>query len=487
MQRGSARERAEVEFFQLLQADYDWSELKLSHFVQAAWDVLEPTTPLLWNWNHELECEYLEAMHLGQIRRLILNVPPRTAKSTICTICFPAWVWLRNPESRWLFGSYADDLARKFSIKRRNLMISDWYKRRWHKRFSLSADQNTQLSYSNDKTGLMSSAGMLGSIVGEGGDYLVIDDPHNPTGIEGEKDRPKVLETFDGSWTTRLNNKKTGRILVVMQRLHDLDLTGHLLTRGGYEHLEIKQEAEGYERHIFPISKEIHTREPGVLLQPERDGPTELEQVKRDLGDYGYSSQHQQSPVPREGGIIKEFWFKYYDALPEGDLQWTVSVDCSFKKNLKTDFVCIQVWAMKGADRYLVEMVRDRMDFPDTVRAFTQVCNRFPQARQKIIEEKANGSALIDTMKGTIEGIEPYNPGQNSKEARLSDAAILFNAGNIHFPRPEIKPWVNVVTSELLRFPRATHDDTVDALSQYCIVTKTNLAAMNRLDRLIRM
>lgn len=220
--------------------DYELSESHLSHFVQGAWDVLEPTTDLLWNWHHDLICEYLTAAEQGEIRRLIINIAPRSTKSLLATVSFPDWIWTKTPSARFLFGSYAETLSTKHSLLRRNLIESPWYQAGWGHKFHLSGDLNKKTEFANNKTGQMKAAGIKGSITGEGGDYIIIDDPHNPKGAESDADREATLQNFDLAWSNRLNNKKTGRIILIMQRLHHQDLTGHLIAKNlGYEVVKI--------------------------------------------------------------------------------------------------------------------------------------------------------------------------------------------------------------------------------------------------------
>jgi predicted phage terminase large subunit-like protein len=432
--------------------------------------------------------EHLEAVLLGQINRLIINVPPRTMKSTISTVTFPTWIWgpKNVPQKRFLFGSYAESLARKHSLYRRNLINSDWYQTKWADRFSLSGDQNVKTDYSNDKTGQMKSAGILGSVTGEGADIIVLDDPHDPLGAESDADRESIIQAIDLTWSSRLNDKKTGAIVVVMQRLHEQDATGHLLQKGGWTHLCLRQISEDKERHVFPVSGRIKSREPGELLHPSRDGEKEIEAVRRDLGEFGFAAQQQQNPVPKTGGIVKAQWIKYYRSLPEHLTGWTISADLTFKDAKASDFTVIQLWARVDADRYLIDQIRDRMRFTDAIRAFELMVSKYPQAMRKLVEEKANGAALIDTLKSKIEGIIPVNPTE-SKSARLEDCAVLFESGNVYFPHPDRCDWIPVNERELLSFGKTKHDDTVDAMTQYLNDSKGKLAQINRLDRLLTM
>jgi len=420
--------------------EYELSTRSLNRFVVGAWDVLEPQTQLLWNWHHDLICEYLMAAERGEIRRLIINIAPRSTKSLLATVSFPDWIWTHTPSARFLFGSYAETLATKHSLLRRNLIESDWFQRGWGKKFHLSGDLNKKTEFANDKTGQMKSAGIKGSITGEGGDYILIDDPHNPKGAESDADREATLQNFDLAWSNRLNNKKTGRIILIMQRLHHQDLTGHLIAKNlGYEVVKIPSICEKKTIITFPISGREFVREPGELMHPERDGHEELEQAKEDLGSYGFAGQHQQEPSPRSGGIIKRAWIKYYKELPDNLEEKIIVADLTFKDAKGSDFTVVEVWGRKGSSIYLIDQIRDRMGFPAQVQAIKTMAARHPDVVAKIIEEAANGAAVIQTLQSEIIGIIPFNP-----QTKKTYALLLFR-------QPMRQEISSILTRQLLR------------------------------------
>jgi len=465
--------------------EYELSTRSLNRFVVGAWDVLEPQTQLLWNWHHDLICEYLMAAERGEIRRLIINIAPRSTKSLLATVSFPDWIWTHTPSARFLFGSYAETLATKHSLLRRNLIESDWFQRGWGKKFHLSGDLNKKTEFANDKTGQMKSAGIKGSITGEGGDYILIDDPHNPKGAESDADREATLQNFDLAWSNRLNNKKTGRIILIMQRLHHQDLTGHLIAKNlGYEVVKIPSICEKKTIITFPISGREFVREPGELMHPERDGHEELEQAKKDLGSYGFAGQHQQEPSPRSGGIIKRAWIKYYKELPDNLEEKIIVADLTFKDAKGSDFTVVEVWGRKGSSIYLIDQIRDRMGFPAQVQAIKTMAARHPDVVAKIIEEAANGAAVIQTLQSEIIGIIPFNP-QTKKDIRLAAVSPTYEAGNIFYPDPTIASWVGTNVEELVSFPTAAHDDTVDCAS--LAIMRLKETSSKRLEMLLRM
>ncbi len=446
--------------------EYTLAERKLSAFVNGAWDVLEPETELHWNWHHDLICEYLTAVDLGQIKRLIINVAPRSTKSLLTTVCFPDWTWVKKPSKRFLFGSYADVLATKHSIYRRNLIESPWFQAAWGDRFHLAGDLNKKTEFANNRTGQMKAAGIKGSIIGEGGDIIIIDDPHNPKSAESDLEREATLQNFDLAWSTRLNDKKTGAIIIVMQRLHHLDLTGHLIARNaGYEHVAIPSIAEKKTIIVFPISKKEKVREIGDIMHAERDGPDELAQAKKDLGTYGFVGQHQQSPTPRSGGAIKRSWLKFYKTLPEGISRKIQSWDLSFGESASGSYTVGQLWGEQGPNFYFLSQTRDQMGFTEQISAIRAMSYAHPDAFEKVVEKKANGAAVLDTLEKEISGLIKYEP-KTSKEARLDAVAPIWEAGNVWLPDPSIAPWIEDFITELMAFPKAAHNDQVDAMTQ---------------------
>ena len=314
----------------LLEAeDFARAENSLAHFTRSAWDILEPETQYLHNWHIDLISEYLTAVEQGDIRRLIINIPPRYMKSLQVTVCFPAWVWTRKPAKRFIAASYAASLSIAHSVARRTLIESDWYQRGWGDKFELASDQNQKTEFQNTHRGHMIAASVGGAITGRGGDILIVDDPLNPLEAASDIEREAANTWFDLTFTSRLDNKKTGAIIVVMQRLHEKDLTGHLLAKGGWEHLKLPVEATSKTTIVFPISKREIVREEGQVLWPERDGPKELEQTKKDLGPIGYPAQMQQDPKPAGGGFFHRSWWKRYQELPMRRIRRVQFWDCA--------------------------------------------------------------------------------------------------------------------------------------------------------------
>lgn len=442
------------------------AERKLADFIRQAWHVIEPATPYLHNWHIDLICEYLEAVSAGQITRLIINIPPRYMKSIAVSVMWPVWEWIRHPETRWIFASYSQSLSTKHSVDRRTIIQSDWYQSRWGDRFKLVEDHNLKTEFLNDKRGHMIATSVGGTSTGKGGNRLVVDDPLNPKEAASDVLRERANTWFDQTFYSRLDDKKTGAIVVIMQRLHEKDLTGHLLEKGGeWEHLCLPAIAEDRQVIHFPMSGRTLVREPGDLLWPEREGPKEIEAAKLALRSYGFAGQYQQRPSPMEGGIFKRGWWKFYKEPPARFDEMLQSWDCSFKSASTSDYVVGQVWGRVGGEFYLLDQVRDRMDFTETLQAVRALTAKWPKARSKLIEDKANGQAVIDALKREIPGIIPVTP-KESKEARAMAVQPFMEAGNVYLPDPSIAPWIHDFIEECAAFPNAAHDDQVDAMTQ---------------------
>jgi predicted phage terminase large subunit-like protein len=444
--------------------DEERAARRLREFVRQAWPVVEPSTAFVPGWHLDAICEHLEAVTSGQIHRLLISMPPRHMKSLAVAVFWPCWEWITHPERRWLFCSYAAGLAIRDSLKCRRMVESPWYRARWRDRFILTSDQNEKAKFENDRGGYRIAIGVGGAATGEGGDRVVVDDPHNIREAESDTIRQGVLDWWDQVMSTRLNDPKTGAMVIVMQRVHENDLAGHVLQQGDYEELKLPAEYEG-SRRMTSIGWQDPRTEPDELLWPERFGREEIDRLKRDLGSYGAASQLQQRPSPAEGGILKRHWWKFYRDAPRKFKEVIQSWDCSFKDSRSSDFVVGQVWGRNGADKYLLDQVRGRMDCPATMQAVKRLSEKWPQAQRKVIEDKANGPAVVAMLKHEIAGLIAVNP-KGGKEVRAQAVSPQIEAGNVYLPDPSIAPWINGFIEECAAFPNGAFDDQVDAMSQ---------------------
>jgi predicted phage terminase large subunit-like protein len=468
--------------------DQELATRRLGDFVRLAWPVVEPSTPFVPGWHIDAIVEHLEAVTRGQIRNLLINVPPRHMKSLAVTVFWPAWEWIRWPERRYLFSSYTSQLSVRDSVRCRRLIESPWYQARWRDRFALTSDQNTKGRFDNDQGGYRLATSVGGAVTGEGGDRLICDDPHNVQEVESDGVRKGTNDWWDVVMSTRVNDPKTSAKIVVMQRCHEQDLSGHLLEQGGWDHLCLPAEYEGPGK-VTSIGWSDPRRHSGELLWPEQFGTRELNDLKRSLGSYAAAGQLQQRPSPAEGGILKRHWWRYWQPqganlppvvvrLADGTFQsieaaelpsrvdeQLQSWDCAFKDLETSDFVVGQVWGRLGANFILLDQMRDRMDCPATVKAVRLLSAKWPYTYAKLIEDKANGSAVIQILRHEVPGLLPVSP-EGGKTARASGVSPLIEAGNVYLPHPQYAPWVAAFIEECAAFPNGAHDDQVDAMSQ---------------------
>lgn len=308
--RGFARfaRNAEEARVSALAVEREVLEVSLSEFVRRAWHVVEPAEDYVHGWHVDALCEHLEALHRLEIRNLVINVPPRYMKSLSVCVFFPAWVWTREPSAQFLTTSYKQKFANRDAERMRRLVKSGWWQRRWGDLFRFRSTQDAKTHFENTAGGHRVTFG-VGTGTGEGGDYVIVDDPHDVRKAESPGRRRDVRHWWDEVMSTRLNDPATGRKIIVMQRVHEDDLTAHVLQKGGWEHLMIPTEYEPDRHCRTSIGWEDPRSEPGELAWPERFPREAVEERKRSLKAYGASAQLQQRPTTREGGLFEADWF----------------------------------------------------------------------------------------------------------------------------------------------------------------------------------
>lgn len=486
--------------FQLPDEDAVLAELakrRLREYVKQAWHVVEPATPFVGGFHIDAICDHAQAVQRREIRNLLVTIAPRHTKSICVSIAWPTWAWTFEPSCRFLFASYSQDLSTKHSVDCRRLLDSQWYQQRWGHVFALTTDQNVKQHFENDQRGYRIATSVGASVTGFGGEVLVIDDPHNLKEIDSDIIRHGVLDWYDKVWKSRLNDPKRGCKVIIMQRGHATDLAAHVLAEDGWTHLNLPTEYEPT-TWVSPIGWTDPRTEAGQLLCSERFGPVEVAEAKKSA--YVWASQHQQRPAPAEGGRVKRLWFRYWhhpgqvvEPVPVRTSEGLIMVpsvplpatfdealsswDLTFKdakaasKGADIDYVVGQVWGRKGADKFCLDMERDRLDFPATLEAFRAMAQKWPQARAKLVEDKANGPAVIATLKHELEGLIPMGDKQlgGDKGARLAAVSPQIESGNVYLPHPAICSWTERIIYECITFPNADHDDALDALTQALI------------------
>ncbi len=449
------------------------AERSLRAYVEQAWPILEPDRPFLPNWHIDLLAEYLEAVTAGEITRLLVNIPPRYMKSLLISVFWPTWEWIERPSSRWLCVSYNEALATKHSLDRRTVLQSAWYQQRWGDRVQLAPDQNEKTEFQNTRRGVMFATSMGGSVTGKGGNRIVVDDPHNPNQMDSDAQRGAAITFFRQTLSTRLNDRKRDAIVVVMQRLHERDLSAVCLDLD-FTHVCLPVEAETPTPIVFPRSRRVISREPGDLLWPARDGRAELDEQRRLLGSAGFAGQYQQRPAPAGGIIFQRDWWRFYDELPELT-EFAQSWDMAFKDTPDSDYVVGLVAGRSGADIYLLDRVKGQWSFSESCRQVVALSQRYRQTTRKLIEDAANGPAIIDALHHQVVGIVAVTP-QGGKLARARAVQPLVEAGNVYLPNPRphgrlipARAWVEEFLHQCTMFPHGAHDDDVDALTQLLV------------------
>lgn len=451
----------------------------------------------LMGWFHrELSAEldlFVQAIERKEEPRLIISTMPRAGKSELCSRRLPAYFLGRWPDKSIISCSYSSDLAMRFCLEVQRVIDDPLYAAIFPEVALAGTDRAKALKASGRYTcnsklfelvgrrGSYRAAGVGQGITGMGCDLLLIDDPiKDRADAKSATKRQAVWDWYRSTAYTRL--APGGGVLVVLTRWHLDDIVGRLLA----------EEAEGGDKWrvlIYPAlaeHDELHRKE-GEALQPERYSREKLERVRRTLGAYEWSSLYQCRPIPSGGGLIRQDWVQYYTALPDRIDKWVMSWDMTFKAADTSDYVVAQVWARSAANFYLVDQIRGRWDFVDTLSQLLRFCAKWPHVTRKLIEDKANGSAIISAIKGKIHGVIPISP-TDSKESRVSAVSTLFESHCVFIPSPAARPWVRGYEEELLQFPAAAHDDQVDATTQALsdlkssagMIAPDNILALNR-------
>ena len=435
-------------------------------FIDRAFSDLNAQTRLLLAPYVELMASRLEDCRRGKIRRLIVNLPPRSLKSHSVSIAFPAWLLGHNPAVEIIVASYGQDLADKLARDTRTIIEADWYKALFPTRLSASKAVN---DFATTAGGVRMATSVGGVLTGRGADVIIIDDPLKPDQALSEVGRKTVNEWYDNTLLSRLNNKRTGCIIIVMQRLHQDDLVGHVLAQDDWTMLSFPAIAEEPERARFdtPYGPRLFVRQPGEALHPEREAVQEYELMRGRIGLYNFSSQYQQRPIPVSGNLVKREWLRFYspEELPLRFLRIVHSWDTAAKTSELNDFSVCTTWGVDRENYYLMDVFRRRLNYPDLKRAIVFQAERF-DAGEIVIEDKSSGTQLIQDLQndGVRTVIEYKPPPGADKVMRLHACSDRFENGRVFLPVNA--PWLEEYLLELVGFPGTKHDDQVDSTTQ---------------------
>lgn len=497
--------------------------ISLAELTAAAWDTVEPATPLVWNWHLDFLCFHIEAQLRGPhrperdgvipslcpytgkpwawVQNLLINIPPGTAKSLVMSVFAWAWLWLWKPSAKGIFASANDTVSNRDSMRCRNLIESKWYQDTFKPRWKLADDQNAKTLYATTAGGYRRATTTERKVTGERADHLFIDDPHDANDL-GKAAMQAVTSWYSDAFANRLAQPETSTRTCIMQRLHEADLSAVLLEQG-WNHvcLPMEYEAEGPgAKETFLGCKDPRTVE-GELLMPSRfsmevlygkkDGEVGSQtnvlggEAKR-LGSAGYAGQMQQRPVSAAGNRFKREWWRFYSRTgvqmprPKGCNQnppkllpitmgfdeLIGSWDCAFKDTDGSDWVVGIVVGRIGADKYVLEVRREHLSFSKTAKAVVQQRADWSDMYETVIEDKANGTAVIESLQSILPGIVAVEP-KGGKEARAAAVEPQVESGNVYLL--EGAEWLDAWIDEFASFPKGKHDDQVDALSQALI------------------
>lgn len=433
----------------------------LLDFVEMSWDIVDPGSPFVNSWHIGLICEHLQAVYEKQIQHLLINVPPGCSKSRLTCVYAPTWNWLARPANSWLFASYDIDLTTRDAKHSLGLMRSDWFQQRWGDVVTVPGDPPIR-DITNNRGGWRKATSLpYGKLTGNHPDGATVDDPQKANDLS--KHSMKEIESwYGGALGSRGRDLNTASRIVIMQRIHEMDLSGLCADRG-YVHLRLPMRYEEGSPCVTSIGKDPRTKN-GELLCPERFEEKTVDYLEHvDLGPSAFAAQYQQRPVPEEGGIFKESWFKFYSEMPKTFDQMILSWDCAFKGEDSSDPVVGQVWGRKGQEFWLVDQVRGHMTFTETLEGIRRQAKKWPRAIEKLVEDKANGSAVIDTLNKEMTRLVSVRP-EGGKESRAHAISHLIESGKVHFPQGA--PWLGEFLHELSMFPAGRNDDQVDAMTQ---------------------
>jgi len=490
----------------LREADRCDLEDSFYEFFKGGWRYFDPS-PFVDGRPLKCVAEHLEAVCHGDIKRLIINIPPRMSKSSLTSVSFPAWVWSQRknsptsgPGTRFLHASYSHQLSMRDSVSCRRLIESPWYQHYWHDRFKLTTDQNTKTRFDNNCNGSRLCTSVGSTLTGEGGNIIIVDDPNAAQEAFSEATIQTTIDWWDSALSTRLNDARNGAFIVIQQRLAENDLTGHILSKdvGDWTHLMLPMRYEPERSFYTCIGWEDWRTEPGELLWPERFGEEEVQELEATLGPYSAAGQFQQRPEIKDGGVIKRDWWMLWDNENFPPVDYIVaSLDTAYTTKTENDYSAMTVWGIfssdtvaqvlndnpSGRDRpsdysdikrtynsphpkvMMMYAWQERLEIHQLVEKVASTCRRY-KVDKLLIEDKAAGISVSQELRRLYANsdfaVQLVNPGSQDKLARLHSVAHLFAQELIYAPN---RPWVDTVITQCAVFPKGKHDDLVDTVS----------------------
>ena len=433
----------------------------LYSFIQGAFGFLEPDNEFLHATYLEILAAALMEVDARSVKRLIVNMPPRHLKSIVTSVAFPAWLLMRDPHTKIAILCHSEMLSNDLAIKCKRLIESDFYQQ-IAPHVQISQDRDRSSDFETTQGGGLYSASIGSGITGRGFDHIVLDDPIAAHDAQSKAERDRVQLVFDGMVSSRLDNPARGTITLVQQRLHEADLSGYLLTRGGWESLCLPLVA--VEDRTYKFGGVEWQRPAGNILLPERFPDAEIQRIRATNGEAIFATQWQQSPSATQGELIMAAYLKPIKALPPPANRIFIAVDTAVKQTATSDYTVFMVVATDGSRHYVIDIIRERLDSVQMCNAAVRLSQRYA-FEKLLIEDSASGPGLYAMLRDKGIRSELRSVGGKGKEERLTKHLHLFVDGRIYFLSDQ--PWNVDFCNELVRFPIARHDDQVDALTLY--------------------
>lgn len=445
------------------------AEASLAEFIRQAWDIVEPGVDYVYNWHIGAICDHLEAVVRGEIKDLLINVPPGTMKSLACCVFFPTWVWISNPSARFLFASYGQDLATRDSVKCRAIIESEWYQSRWGDRVKIVSDQNQKTKFDTVARGWRMATSVGGRATGEHPDFVIVDDPHTAAQAESDTMRQAALDWWDSTISTRGRSRGARRV-VIMQRLHEDDLTGHLLQADGWERICIPMRYEAGRMEDTSIGWNDPRSEAGDLMWPEMFDDASVKKMEADLRPHRASGQLQQRPSAPQGEFFRREWFRLAseEDLPD-DLEVSGRAVRYWDKAGTEgggDFTAGVLIVEHDGTWYVMDVARGRWSAGRRNGVMRSVseddAKRF--ADYSVWVEQEPGSGGKESAEYTVRDLSGFNVRKErvtgSKSTRAAPWSAQLDAGNVRVLRAS---WTRAFIDEHAAFPNGRNDDQVDA------------------------